>query len=83
MKLNQSLLLKLSKKYEPSAMIDLKFRGKDLSFKTDDEGNPIVLFIGKMQLDGKIKGERFTRTLVRDMHGYLIKDHWDLKGKTG
>jgi hypothetical protein len=81
MKLNQSLLLKLSKKYEPSAMIDMKFKGKDLSIKTDDEGNPIVVFIGKMQGDGKIKGERYTRRLVRDAQGFLIKDHWDLKGK--
>lgn len=82
MKLNQLLLLKLSKKYEPSAMIDMKFKGKDLSVKTDNEGNPIVLFIGKMQDNGKIKGERYTRTLVRGADGYLMKDHWDLKGKT-
>ena len=82
MKLNQSLLLKLSKKYEPSSMIDMKFRGKDLSVKTDAEGNPIVLFIGKMQVDGKIKGERYTRTLLHDARGIVVKDHWDLKGKS-
>jgi hypothetical protein len=41
-----------------------------------------VLFIGKVQKDGRIKGERYTRTLVRDSRGVLIKDHWDLKGKT-
>ena len=82
MKLSVSLLRKLGKKYEPSSMIELKFRGKDLSIKTDNEGNPVVLFIGKMLTDGKIKGERFTRTLVRNTAGELIKDHWDLKGKT-
>ena len=81
MKLNGSLLLKLSKKYQPSSMIDMKFRGKDLSFRTDEEGNPVVLFIGKALSDGKIKGERYTRTLLRDNQWYLIKDHWDLKGK--
>lgn len=81
MKLNDSLLLKLSKRYEPSTMIDMKFRGKDLSFRTDEEGNPIVLFIGKAQADGKIKGERYARRLVRDAKGLIIKDHWDLKGK--
>ena len=81
MKLNESLVLKLSKRYQPSTMVEMKFRGKDVSFKTDEEGNPIVLFIGKAQPDGKIKGERFTRRLVRDAQGFLIKDHWDLKGK--
>ena len=81
MKLNESLVLKLSKRYQPSTMVEMKFRGKDVSFKTDEEGNPIVLFIGKAQPDGKIKGERYTRRLVRDAQGFLIKDHWDLKGK--
>jgi hypothetical protein len=38
MKLNQSLLLKLGKKHPPSTMVDLTFRGKDISFKTDEEG---------------------------------------------
>lgn len=82
MKLNQSLLLKLSKRYAPSSMVEMKFKGKDLSFKTDEEGNPVVLFIGKALPDGKIKGERYTRTLVRNAQGFFIKDHWDLKGRT-
>ena len=82
MKLNQSLLLKLGKKYEPSSMVGMKFKGNDLSVKTDAEGNPVVLFIGKMQADGKIKGQRYTRTLLHDARGIVIKDHWDLKGKT-
>lgn len=73
--------MKLRKKYEPSTLIHMKYKGKDLSVKTDDEGNPVVLFIGKMQGEGKIKGERYTRTLIRDRAGNLIKDHWDLKGK--
>lgn len=81
MKLNETLLLKLSKRYQPSTMVDMKFRGKDLSFKTDEEGNPVLLFIGKVQPDGKIKGERYSRRLVRDEQGFLVKDHWDLKGK--
>lgn len=81
MKLNEELRLRLSKKYQPSSMVDMKYHGKDVSFKTDEEGNPTILFIGKMQANGKIKGERFTRTLIRDQHGSLIKDHWDLKGK--
>lgn len=82
MKLSEGLLAKLGKKYEPLSMIDMKYKGKDLSLKTDVEGNPVVLFIGKIHKNGKIKGERFTRTLIRDSSGGLIKDHWDLKGKT-
>ena len=81
MKLNQLLLLKLSKTYEPSSNVQMKFRGKDLSFKTDEHGNPVTLFIGKAQPDGKIRGERYVRTLVRNHEGFFIKDHWDLKGK--
>jgi hypothetical protein len=81
MKLNEHLLLRLSKKYQPSSMVTMKYHGKDLSFKTDDEGNPTILFIGKMQANGKIKGERYTRTLIHDQAGLLLKDHWDLKGK--
>ena len=82
MKLNDSLLLKLSKRYEPSSMLNMKFRGVDLAVKTDHEGNPIVVFVGRKQADGTIKGERYTRTLLRDGNGNLIKDYWDRKGKT-
>jgi hypothetical protein len=81
MKLSDSLLLKLRGKYSPSTMVDIKFKGKDVSMKTDNGGNPVVVFIGKMLPNGKIKGERFTRTLVTDTKGVVIKDHWDLKGK--
>ncbi|MGC1240301.1 MAG: hypothetical protein WA874_01875 [Chryseosolibacter sp.] len=82
MKLSQSLLLKLSKKYDPSSMVGLKFRGKDVVVKTDADGNPVVLFIGKLDRSGSVKGERYTRTLKSDAPGAVIKDHWDLKGKT-
>lgn len=34
-----------------------------------------------MKGDGKIKGERFVRTLKKDKQGVIVKDHWDLKGK--
>ena len=81
MKLSEQLLKTLSKVYEPSAMIEMSFKGNDLSFKTDDVGNPVQLFIGKRKEDGSIKGERYARTLVRDRDGLVIKDHWDLKGK--
>ena len=82
MKLSEELLKKLGKKYEPSTMVQSRFRDNDLIFKTDEAGNPIQLFIGKMQENGNIKGERFARTLKHDKEGRLIKDHWDRKGRT-
>lgn len=81
MKLSQHLQLKLSKKYEPSAMVSMRYKGNDLAFKTDEEGNPVLLFIGKATESGTIKGERYARTLKSDRNGYIIKDHWELKGK--
>ena len=81
MRLSEELQKKLHKKYEPSSMIAMKFKGNDLAFKTDDEGNAILLFIGKQQPNGTIKGERYGRTLKRDKDGNVIKDHWELKGK--
>jgi hypothetical protein len=82
MSLGRELELKLNKKYQPSSMVDLNYKGNALSFKTDEEGNPILLFIGKKDNAGKIKGERYVRVLRKDRDGVVIKDHWDLKGKT-
>jgi hypothetical protein len=81
MKLSEDLQKKLSKKYEPSDMVELKYKGYDLSMKTDDEGNAILLFIGKKTEKGTIKGERYVRTLKKDKEGKIFKDHWELKGK--
>lgn len=82
MKISDALLQKLDKKYEPSSMVAMKFKGNDLTVKTDSDGNPVVMFIGKIQPDGRIKGERYSRTLLKDTTGKLIKDDWDLKGKS-
>jgi hypothetical protein len=81
MKLNDDLLKLLSKTYERSTLISSVYKGKDISFKTDAEGNPVLLFIGKRNDDGSIKGERYARTLKRDKDGVVFKDHWELKGK--
>ena len=81
MKLSDELLKKLGKSYEPSEMHHLKFKGNDVAFRTDENGNPVLLFIGKMNEQGNIKGERYARTLKYDRDGKVIKDHWELKGK--
>ncbi|HEX2534736.1 MAG TPA: hypothetical protein VHK69_13415 [Chitinophagaceae bacterium] len=81
MKLGEELLKKLSKKYEPAALFSLRHKGNDVVFKTDDEGNPIQLFIGRKDNHGVIKGIRFRRVLKTDKEGKVLKDHWDEKGK--
>jgi hypothetical protein len=81
MSLAADLQIKLSKRYEPSSLVYLTFRGNDIAVQTDNNGNPIVAFIGKRMDDGKIRGQRYTRTLKASPDGRIIKDHWDLKGK--
>lgn len=81
MKIGEKLLKELSKKYEPSKLVNATFGRYDVAFKTDDEGNPILLFIGRAGDDGMIKGDHFTRRLVKDANGAVVKDHWDYKGK--
>ena len=56
-------------------MIRLRFGRYDLAFKTDDEGRPVLLFMGKADANGHINGERFVRNLQAG------KDQWDNKGK--
>lgn len=81
MKMGDQLLKKLNKKYEPSAMVHLHFRDYDLAMKTDEEGNPVLLFIGTANEQGTIKGDRYARRLLKDGEGKVVKDHWDYKGK--
>ena len=82
MKIGEKLLKVLSKKYPPSDMISARFERYDLAIKTDEEGNAVMLFIGILGKEGLIKGSRFTRILIKDPAGKVIKDHWDHKGKT-
>lgn len=82
MKLSEDLVKKLQEKFEPSAMVEMRYRGNDIAFKTDKGGNAIQLFIGRKNEDGTIKGYRYARTLLEDRNGVNIKDHWDLKGKS-
>jgi hypothetical protein len=81
MRIGAKLLKVISKKYPPASLIPARFERYDLAMKTDDEGNVVVLFIGNANDQGIIKGDRFTRVLVKDESGKLLKDHWDYKGK--
>ena len=73
--LADELQKKLSKLYEPSSLVQMKFRGNDIAFKTDEKGNPVLLFMGTMNEEGRIKGNRYTRVLKFDAKGNKIKDH--------
>jgi len=80
MALKEPILKILAKTYEPGSLIDTKFGRYDLSFKTDEEGRPILLFIGTRSENGDIVGDRYSRRLkIED--GKIVKDHWELKGK--
>ncbi|MVN92343.1 hypothetical protein [Mucilaginibacter aquatilis] len=80
MKLGDEVLKILNKTYQPSTMVEQTFKRYDLAFKTDEAGRPILLFMGKKDERGNIKGERFVRTLKTDNDGNIIKDHWENKG---
>ena len=81
MSLSEDLLKKLNKKYEPSTMINFRYRNNDIAVQTDEEGNAVRMFIGKLKEDGFIKGERYSRTIKRDHDGSIVKDYWERKGK--
>jgi hypothetical protein len=80
MSLGPAILKIVTKQYPPSTFIERRFQQYDLGFKTDVEGHPIVLFLGKKDANGNIRGRRYARRLVRSADGKIIKDHWDDKG---
>ena len=80
MSLGTPILKILNKQYEPSSFVEKKFLRYDLGFKTDEEGNPIVLYMGTKDASGHIRGRRYARRLLKDANGKIIKDHWDDKG---
>jgi hypothetical protein len=82
MPLHRLLDQKLSKIYEPSSRIDDVFKGYDITFITNDLGEPVTLFFGKRRPDGAIAGERYTRTIKRQPGTtQVLSSHWDLRGK--
>jgi hypothetical protein len=81
MKIGERLLKQISKKYEPSTLVRFVFNRYDVALKTDEDGNPVLLFIGKADERGIIKGNQFARRLLKNEAGVLLKDHWDYKGK--
>ena len=84
MPLHRELDKKLSKLYEPSTSLDDVFKGYDITFITNEHGEPVLLFFGKRRPDGLIASERYTRTIKRQPGSLEVKSsHWDNQGKIG
>jgi hypothetical protein len=81
MALGEELVKKLSKKFEPDTLVTMRYKRYDLSVKTDAEGNAVLLFMGKADEKGQVRGDRYARTLLYDSNGKVVKDHWERKGK--
>ncbi|WP_201982007.1 hypothetical protein [Hymenobacter rubidus] len=84
MPLHPELHKKLSKTFEPKTSFDDVFKGYDITFVTNEHGEPVTLYFGKRRPDGRIVGERFTRTIKRVPGSMEVKSsHWDNQGKIG
>jgi len=81
MKLSEDLEKKLKAKFEASTTVEMRYRNTDMVIRTDKEGNAIQFFIGKANDEGVIKGDRYSRSIIRDREGRVIKDYWERKGK--
>jgi hypothetical protein len=81
MALSDDLIKKLKRKFEPSTTTRFRYSANDVVVQSDEEGNAIRAFIGKANEEGIIKGDRYSRSLLKDKEGKIIKDHWDRKGK--
>lgn len=82
MALNPKLQQVLAKIYAPQERFDLKLLGKDITYITNELGEPITLFIGNRREDGSITGERYVRRIVRKPGSReILKSHWENKGK--
>ena len=81
MNLSEDLIKKLSKVFDPSTMVQFRYRNQDVAVQTNEEGQAVKMFIGKLKDDCMVHGDRYSRVLVKDRNGVLIKDHWDRKGR--
>jgi len=82
MPLHPELEKKLSKLFEPKTTINDVFKGYDITFVTNEHGEPVLLFFGQRRPDGLIAGERYTRTIKRQPDDLAVKSsHWDNQGK--
>jgi len=81
MALSDDLIKELKRKFEISTTTQFRYRSNAVVVQSDKEGHAIRVFIGKVSEDGTIKGDRYSRTLLKDKEGNNIKDHWERKGR--
>jgi hypothetical protein len=79
--LGKALETILNKTHQPSSRMDGTFRGKDMTFITNENGEPITLFLGKRKPNGDIAGEMFSRRIKKVENGLIKESHWDNQGK--
>jgi hypothetical protein len=79
--IGKDLEAKLNKRYVSSSRVDAIFRGNDITFFTNEFGEPITLFIGTRREDGNIIGECYVRRIKERIGDKIVKSHWDNKGK--
>ena len=78
--LRAGILKILDKNYPALVVKETRYRRLDLAFTTTNHGLPVLLFIGKKDTSGKIKGERYTREISVTSQG-VVKNQWAHKGK--
>jgi hypothetical protein len=81
MSLKPGLLKKLAQLYPPNELVQFQFKGLSAAVRIGPDGRAWQLFLGKLDPNGRIRGERYVRTYKEGPDGKVIKDHWDLKGR--
>lgn len=71
----------MKKNYTPSTRVDMSFKGKELTILTNENGDPITLFIGKRRPNGDIAGDMYSRRIKKIENGQIKESHWDNQGK--
>ena len=79
--IGKALETKLNKIYKPSTRFDDTFKGNDITYITNENGEPVTLYIGKRNADGNISGNLFTRKIKSRQDNKITESHWDNKGK--
>ena len=78
--LEKDILKLLDQNYPALSVTETRYQDLDVAFKTDSNGIPVLLFIGKKDESGRIRGERYTRKISVTAGGN-IKDNWEHRGK--